>query len=547
VSDRWYKHAIIYCVDVETFADSNDDGIGDFVGLTKRLDYLAALGVTCLWLLPFYPSPNRDNGYDVADYYGVDARYGCLGDFVEFVREARSRGMRVLVDLVVNHTSDQHPWFQAARQDPNSPFRDYYVWSEERPEKLDEGVIFPGVQDRTWSYDEAAGAWYFHRFMPFQPDLNITSEAVRREICKIMGFWLELGVAGFRVDAAPFLVETKGVEHKNIEDPHAYLRVFSEFLSWRQGDAIMLAEANEPPEKMHEYVGDGDKMDMLFNFLLNQYLFLAVHRQETAPLLHGLRMLPELPETFQWAVFLRNHDELSLDKLSEDERQELFAALGPEPTMQIYDRGLRRRLAPMLPDKRRLAMVWSLLFALPGTPVIWYGDEIGMGEDLSLEERNSVRTPMQWTGATNGGFSRAAPERLVRPVIDEGPYGYPQLNVAAQHRDPQSLLNHVERLISTRKQCPEIGWGSWQQIEAGEASVLVLRADWRDGTIITLHNLSDRPCDISLGRHLRKGEELSELLGDRLYDAPGEQGTVALEGYGFRWFRLDGMRHAGEY
>jgi maltose alpha-D-glucosyltransferase/alpha-amylase len=547
MSDRWYKHAIIYCLDVETFAGSNGDGVGDFVGLTKRLDYLAGLGVTCLWLLPFYPSPNRDNGYDVSDYYGVDPRYGSLGDFVEFIREARSRGLRVLVDLVVNHTSDEHPWFQAARQSRDSPFREFYVWSDEQPPDMHEGVVFPGVQERTWTYDETAGAWYFHRFMPFQPDLNITSEAVRREICKIMGFWIELGVSGFRVDAVPFLVETKGVEHKNVEDPHAYLRTFAEFLSWRQGDAIMLAEANEPPEKISEYVGDGDKMDLLFNFLLNQYLFLALHRQQSAPLLQGLDMLPALPDTFQWATFLRNHDELSLDKLSDAERAELFAAFGPEESMQIYGRGLRRRLAPMLSDQRQLQMAWSLLFALPGTPVLWYGDEIGMGEDLRLDERNSVRTPMQWTDAPNAGFSTAAPERLLRPVIDDGPFAYQKVNAAAQQLDPQSLMNHVERLIRTRKQSPEVGWGEWQVLASDLPGVFELRYDWRDGTIITVHNLADRPCRVALDLGSADAEALHELLSDQLYDAPADPGAVMLDSFGYRWFRYDGMRHSGEY
>jgi maltose alpha-D-glucosyltransferase / alpha-amylase len=547
VSDRWYKHAVIYCVDVETFADSNGDGIGDFVGLTKRLDYLAGLGITCLWLLPFYPSPNRDNGYDVADYYAVDGRYGTLGDFVEFMREARGRGLRVIVDLVVNHTSNEHPWFQAARQSPDSPFRNYYVWSEERPPDIHEGVIFPGVQERTWTYDEQAGAWYFHRFMPFQPDLNITSAAVRREICKVMGFWLELGVSGFRVDAAPFLVETKGVEHKDIQDPHAYLRTFSEFLSWRQGDAILLAEANEPADKLPEYVGDGDKMHMLFNFIVNQYLFLALHRQEAAPLRHGLEVLPQMPHIFQWAMFLRNHDELSLDKLTDAEREAVFATFGPEETMQVYERGLRRRLAPMLRDRRQLRMAWSLLFALPGTPVLWYGDEIGMGEDLALTERNSVRTPMQWEDAPNGGFSKAPVEQLVRPVIADGPFGYHTVNAAAQQRDPESLLSHVERLIRTRKQCPEIGWGEWHLLDLGQPSVLALRNDWRDGTIITVHNLADTPCEITLDLGGAPPSQVRELLADRLDEQQVEGGTMTLDGYGYRWFRLDGMRHGGEY
>ncbi|MBV9787334.1 MAG: trehalose synthase, partial [Chloroflexi bacterium] len=329
MSDRWYENAIIYCLDVDTFQDGDDDGVGDFKGLTKRLDYLVGLGITCLWLLPFYPSPNRDNGYDITDYYNVDPRLGTLGDFVEFMREARERGIRVIVDLVVNHTSDQHPWFQAACRDPHSKYRDFYVWSEEKPADAHEGVVFPGQQDSIWTYNKDARAYYFHRFYEHQPDLNISNPAVTEEIRKIMGFWLELGVSGFRVDAAPFLIEMKGIKGADVDDPYLYLKEMHEFLTVRRGDAIMLAEANVAPEEIAKYTGDGDKMDMLFNFLVNQQLFLALARGKAQPLIKSLNALPQIPKWCQWASFLRNHDEIDLGRLSDKERQEVFAQFGP--------------------------------------------------------------------------------------------------------------------------------------------------------------------------------------------------------------------------
>ena len=537
--DLWYKDAVIYSLDVKTFRDSDGDGCGDFRGLGERLDYLSSLGVTCLWLLPFYPSPNRDEGYDVMDYYAVDPRLGTLGDFVEFMHKASERGIRVLIDLVVNHTSDQHPWFQAARRSKDSPYRDYYIWSDTLPENAHEGMVFPGYQDSVWEWDEVAQAYYFHRFYRYQPDLNISNPAVREEICRVMGFWLELGISGFRVDAAPFLVEMKGVAAKPGEDHYDYLREFRDFLNWRRGDAILLAEANVSQDKVCEYFGDDAKVQMLFSFLLNQHLFLALARQEAEPLVRGMRLAPVPPPTGQWANFLRNHDELDLGRLTDDERQEVFRAFAPDPDMQLYERGIRRRLPPMLGgDRRRIEMAYSLLFSLPGTPVLRYGEEIGMGDDLSLPERESVRTVMQWSNEKDGGFSTSEPDRLVHRIINDGPFGCAAgVDVEDQQRDSGSLLHWMERLIRTRKQCPEIGWGDWEILDSGEPGVFVHRCSWSGGTVVALHNLADRPAAVRLDPQEKGHEKLVELLGDQPYKLVGLGEEIDLEPYGYRWFR----------
>jgi maltose alpha-D-glucosyltransferase/alpha-amylase len=543
--DLWYKNAVIYCLDVETFMDADGDGSGDFHGLTDRLDHLEGLGVTCLWLNPFYPSPMRDNGYDITDFYGVHPRLGTLGRFVEFTRAARDRGMRVMVDLVCNHTSVDHPWFRSARSAPDSPHRDWYVWSEKKPEDITEGIIFPGVQDAVWTHDEAAGAWYMHRFYAHQADLNIANPAVRAEILRIMGFWLELGVEGFRIDAVPFLIEYKGLKEEPDRDPLLLLSEMRDFLSWRRAGAVMLAEANVTRDRAPHYFGGrafeaDERMHMLFDFPLNQGLWLGLVRGSAAPLVEALRSRPEtMPVHGQWCVFLRNHDELSLDKLSEEERAEAFAALAPEERMRIYGRGVRRRLAPMLDgDPARLALAHSLLFALPGTPVMWYGDEIGMGEDLSLPERLPVRTPMQWSDEPNGGFSRAGKD-LVRPVVEAGPLGFHETNVAAQRDRPGSLLERVGGMIRCRRGCPEIGWGEWSVIDAPDA-LLALRHDWRGRTVVTLHDLGGAGAEI--GRDALPGDRLVPLLSSADDASRDPDATIRLEPHGYRWFRVDGER-----
>jgi maltose alpha-D-glucosyltransferase/alpha-amylase len=546
--DLWYKTAIIYELDVATFADGNGDGVGDFVGLASRLPYIAGLGATCVWLMPFYPTPNRDDGYDVTDYYSVDPRFGTLGDFVQFTHEAKSHGLRVIVDLVINHTSDQHPWFKSARRSRRSPYRDWYVWSEKRPPNSDKGTVFPGYQETIWSYDRRARAYYYHRFYDFQPDLNVANPAVREELERIMGFWLQLGVDGFRVDAAPFLIEhvdVPGQPKAARREPFIHLQDFRGFTQWRQGDAVLLGEANVPMDQIVEYFGDGDRMHMLFNFHVNQYLWLALVQERVEPLVMAIEALPDLPEVGQWASFLRNHDEIDLSGLTDQERQQVYAACGPEPTMQLYGRGVRRRLATMLGgNERRIELALSLMFSLPGTPVLLYGDELGMGEDLSLPERLSVRVPMQWSGEANGGFSSADCRKLVRPVV-RGPYGYEHVNVIRQQRDPDSILNHVERLIRTYKQCPALGWARPNLIRTDQPSVLAHRSEWRSECVVVLHNLAESPCVVRLKTTVGRGERLVELISDGDY-VPVERldQPLLLEGYGYRWLRVDGARSA---
>jgi maltose alpha-D-glucosyltransferase/alpha-amylase len=540
VSDLWWKNAVVYCLDVETFMDANGDGIGDLRGLTRQVDYLAGLGVTCLWLMPFYPTPNRDDGYDITDFYGVDPRLGTLGDFVEFVHAATERGIRIIVDLVVNHTSRDHPWFQSARSDPDSPYRDWYVWLEEKPE--DEAkVIFPDEEDSNWEWDDEAQRYYLHRFYSSQPDLNIGNPEVVDEIHRIMGFWLELGVSGFRVDAVPYLIEGTAVEEEMPEDPHAILEDMRWFLARRSGQGILLGEVNMDPGDRETFFGDaGDEMTGLFDFIMSGTLFLAAGREEAAPLIEQIRQTPEPPKDCQWFNFLRNHDELNLSRLSDDQRAEIMDRYAPDESMRIFGRGIRRRVATLLDgDQRRIELMTSLLFALPGSPVLWYGDEIGMGDDLGLDGRMSVRTPMQWSDAHNGGFSPAAdPEDLIRPVIDEGPFGYGEVNVASQRRDGGSLLNWHERAIRIRKESPELGFGAVEVLEADDPALLVMRHRWLDRTTITVHNLGPRDVEVTVD-HDPDVERLVEVFGDAEQDTHDGDGTRwKLGPYGYRWLRV---------
>lgn len=539
--DLWYKNAVIYALDIEAFQDSNGDGVGDFEGLTRRLGYLAGLGVTCVWLHPFFTSPRRDDGYDISDYYTIDPRYGTLGDFVEFTHQAQSFGIRVIVDLVVNHTSNEHPWFQAARSDPKSKYRDYYVWSEKRPKDITSGVVFPGYQPTIWSLDRKAKAWYYHRFYDFQPDLNFANPVVREEIRRVMGFWLQLGVSGFRVDAVPFLIELKEPD-KQGEEPkdYGYLEEFRQFLAWRSRDAIVMGEANVALSEIPQYFGDGDRMQMLLNFMANQHLFNSIAQEVASPLIRALESLPKLPPTAQWGTFLRNHDEIDLGRLTTAERKVAFEKFGPDPNMQLYDRGVRRRLAPMLGnDVECIELAYSLLFCLPGTPVLRYGEEIGMGDDLTLPERNSVRTPMQWSEEPNAGFSSAPPNQLLRPVISAGEYGYERVNVESQRRDPNSLLNRVERLIRLRKEHPEFGHGDWNLIDTADPAVFGIRATWQGSTTIALHNFSPKPRKVSLKLPDEEVEHLVDSLrGEKVGILKDGVCEVPLEGRGFRWFRV---------
>ena len=545
VEDLWYKNAVIYSLDVDTFMDANGDGIGDFEGLMRRLDYLQALGVDTIWVAPFYPTPNRDNGYDVSDFYGVDPRHGSGGDFVEFVHHAERCGMKVIIDLVANHTSVDHPWFQEARSDPESRYRSWYIWSEERPDDWNSGMVFPGVQDRTWTYDRKAQAYYYHRFYKHQPDLNMDNPEVRAEIRRLMGYWIQQGVDGFRVDAVPFLIETTSPGDAQGKLRFDYLKEFRRFLEWRARECILLGETNVKPEDVAPYFGEdgGDGTHMMFNFWVNQHLFYALATGDAAPLAQALEDTRDIPATSQWAHFLRNHDELDLGRLSDEQRQTVFERFGPEEEMQLYGRGLRRRLAPMLGDRRQEELAYSLLFALPGTPVIRYGDEIGMGDDLELEERQAVRTPMQWAPEPQAGFSTA--EETVHPVIETGVWGAQRVNVEAQHRDPDSLLNWMVRMIRMRKECPEVGWGEWEVLDTGEAAVLGLRYDWRGNSVLTLHNLCETPVEVSVRPGVEGGDLLVNLLEEEESRAD-EDGvhTLTLEAHRYRWFRVGGLNYA---
>jgi trehalose synthase len=543
-SDVWWKTAVIYCLDVETFLDWDDDGVGDFPGLAQRLDYLSSLGVTCLWLMPFYPSPDRDDGYDIVDFYAVDERLGTLGDLVEVIRTARDRGMRVIADLVVNHTSNKHPWFKAARASRDSKFRDFYVWSDSPPKSAQAEPAFPDQENSVWTYDEKAGQYYLHRFYRYQPDLNVTNPLVRDEIAKIMGFWMQLGLSGFRVDAVPFFLETMGVPDAKsaLPDPHEYFRELRAMLNRRTGDAILLGEVNLSHKDQLEFFGgeNGGELHMQFDFIGMQRLYLSLARSDMTPLVEALLSRPQPQTESQWATFVRNHDELTLDKLSEPERQEVFAAFGPEPEMQVYGRGLIRRLPTMLGgDPRRIRMVYSLLFCLPGTPVLFYGEEIGMGENLSAGDRTAVRTPMQWSSDKNGGFSNAVPSRLPGK-LPEGAYGPEFVNVTDQQRDPDSLLNFIRRLATTYRDCPELGWGTFEVLEQPSAAVLAHRCTWDDGSIVALHNASADPVTVPLTLpDLEPGTVLNDLLQDGIVE-PDEKGRVELPlpAYGYRWLRV---------
>jgi trehalose synthase len=537
-SDLWWKNAVVYCLDVETYSDSDGDGVGDFRGLIDKVDYLAGLGVTCLWLMPFYPTANRDDGYDITDYYAVDPRLGTLGDFVELVRTCTDRGIRVLVDLVVNHTSDEHPWFTESRSSLDNARRDWYVW---RPEPAAEPatVAFPDKETSNWQLDGRTGWYYLHRFYRFQPDLNIASPAVRDEICKIAGFWLALGVSGFRMDAVPFVLELEGIGDHGQGDARGWLPMLRRFISRRNGQAMLLGEVNTAMKDLASYFGpDGEALHMEFAFLLNQSLWLSLARGDAEPLEQLISALPTVPRDNAWATFLRNHDELTLDKLTVSQREEVFKAFAPRADMRIYGHGIRRRTAPMLGgDGPRLRMAWSLMFSLPGTPVIFMGDEIGMGEQRRIPDRYAVRVPMQWTAGRSGGFSSAPAAQLVRP-LPGGAFAPAKVNVEDQRRDPESLLRFVRKLVRTRRETPELGWGRSTLIQTSDPALFAHRCDWEDSTVVAIHNLGARraSAELPLGAGATGAHD---LLADR-EERAGRGGTLAVEldGYAGRWLRV---------
>ncbi|MGW0856955.1 alpha-amylase family protein [Streptomyces sp. NPDC002690] len=546
-SDVWWKNAVVYCLDVETFQDGDGDGVGDFAGLTQRIDHLVRLGVTCVWLMPFYPTMERDDGYDITDFYGVDPRLGTLGDFTEFVRTARDRGIRVIADLVVNHTSDQHPWFLDARSGRGSAHRDWYVWCDTPPEDGPQGVVFPDEEKSVWEYDEATEQYYLHRFYKQQPDLNVANPAVRDEIARIMGFWTELGLSGFRVDAVPFLLETDGQQDADgLPDPHAYLADLRAFLGRRNGEAILLGEVNLPYEDTARFfggaeAGEGDELTLCFDFIGMQRMYLSMAREDAGPLAAALRERPVPPRDARWATFVRNHDELTLDKLDEEERAEVFAAFGPDEDMRLYGRGLRRRLPPMVAgDRRRVELAYSLLFTLPGTPVLFYGEEIGMGENLAAPGRQAVRTPMQWTPDKGGGFTRAEGVTLPNPVV-EGAYGPRRVNVHDQTHDPASPLSRMRTLIERYRDAPELAWGGCEVLDTDDPGVLAHLSSLPEGAVLAVHNFTGGPLTASVEvPGLRGGRLLTDLLGgEGAKAAAGGRIDVELDPYGYRWLRVN--------
>ncbi|MFP5416079.1 MAG: alpha-amylase family protein [Actinomycetes bacterium] len=545
-SDLWWKTAVFYCLDVETFFDSDNDGVGDFDGLSARIDYLAELGVTCLWLMPFYPTAERDDGYDIIDFCAVDPRLGSFGDVVELIRTAKDRGMRVIADLVVNHTSAKHPWFKAARSSKDNPYRDFYVWRDTPPPDTSKQVVFPDQEDSLWELDEKTGEWYLHNFYKHQPDLNVTNPRVQDEIKKVIGFWMQLGLDGFRVDAVPFLIEARGVNAAlaaSYGDPHDFLRRLKAFMGRRRGDAILLGEVNVPYADQIAFFGGrggGDELTMQFDFELMQQMYLALARSDATPIAETLSRRPQVAAHNQFACFVRNHDELTLDQLSDAERAEVFAAFGPDPDMQLFGRGLRRRLPPMLDgDPRRIRMVYSLLFALPGTPVLFYGEEIGMGENLDVAGRLAVRTPMQWTPGVNGGFSQARASRLPAPVT-AGPFAPTHVNVAHQRKDPDSLLAFVSALARRYRESPEVGMGSFEVLTHDAPSVLAHLCAWGEGSTLLVHNLGPQATEITVSLpDFDEGALAYELFSDaHLTVGPRGRLTVPVEGYGHLWWRL---------
>jgi len=541
---QWYKDAIIYEVPVKSFSDGNADGVGDFLGLSEKLDYLQDLGVTCIWLLPFFPSPLKDDGYDIADYRNVHASYGSLDDLKAFMTAAHARRLQVVIELVLNHTSDQHPWFQRARlAPPNSPERDYYVWSDTDQRYAAARTIFVDTERSNWAWDPVAQAYYWHRFFQHQPDLNYDNPAVVKEMLEILDFWLELGVDGFRLDAVPYLVEREGTNCENLPETHAIIKTVRQHIEATAIGRMLLAEANQWPADVRAYFGDSDECHMAYHFPLMPRIFMALHLEDRQPIVEIMEQTPTIPADCQWALFLRNHDELTLEMVTEYERDYMYLAYSADPQARL-NVGIRRRLAPLVGnDRRRIELLTGLLFSFPGTPVIYYGDEIGMGDNLYLGDRNGVRTPMQWTGDRNGGFSRADPARLYSPIVVDPVYGYQAVSVEAQESDTASLLYWMRNMIRLRKQFKVFGRGTMEFLRPTNQKVLGYIRRYRDDVILCAVNLSRTVQPVELDLSAFAGLVPVEMLGYTEFPSIGTAPYfLTLGPYGFYWFELQHSR-----
>jgi maltose alpha-D-glucosyltransferase / alpha-amylase len=532
----WYKEAVFYEVYIRAFYDSNSDGHGDLKGLTQKLDYLQELGVNCIWLLPIYPSPLKDDGYDISDYYGVLSTYGTLDDFKELLEAAHARGIRVIMDLVLNHTSDQHPWFQASRTDRNSPYRDYYVWSDTDQKYKEARIIFVDTEPSNWTWDEKAGQYYWHRFYASQPDLNYDNPKVQDEMFKIAGFWLDLGVDGFRADAVPYLFEREGTNCENLPETHAYLKNLRAFIDKHYPGRVLLCEANQWPEDVRPYFGDGDEFQMAFHFPIMPRVFMALKKGYGDDMVDILRRTPPIPENCQWCIFLRNHDELTLEMVTEGERQWMWEQYAPEPRTRL-NLGIRRRLVPLLDnDRRKIELAHSLLFTLPGSPILYYGDEIGMGDNIWLPDRNGVRTPMQWNAARGAGFSAAPSQSLYSSAIDDDIYDTVRVNVQSQRQDPNSLWNTIRGMIATRKQHPAFGRGEFEWIDFENNRIAAFQRTFEGKMILAIHNLSDSEQGIVL-KTKESVKSLTDLLSQEVFTSKKEDIEIDLAPYQYLWLK----------
>jgi maltose alpha-D-glucosyltransferase / alpha-amylase len=543
VDPQWYKRAVFYEVLVRGFADSNGDGTGDLKGLVSKLDYLQWLGIDCIWLLPIFQSPLRDGGYDISDYFTILPEFGDLGDFVQLVEEAHKRGMRVIADLVMNHTSDQHPWFQASRSDPTGPYGDYYVWSDTDTRYRDARIIFVDTEKSNWTFDPVRGAYYWHRFFGHQPDLNFENPAVQDTMIGTLRFWLELGIDGFRLDAVPYLFEEEGTNCENLPRTHEYLKRIRKEIDADYPDRVLLAEANQWPADVVEYFGEGDECHMAFHFPLMPRIFMSVRREQRYPISEILSQTPQIPDGCQWGIFLRNHDELTLEMVTDEERDYMYSEYAGDPRMKA-NIGIRRRLAPLLENSRdQMELFTALLLSLPGSPVLYYGDEIGMGDNIWLGDRDGVRTPMQWTPDRNAGFSTCDPGRLYLPVIMDPIYGYQGLNVEAQMRTSTSLLHWTRRMIETRKRHPTFGVGTFTELGASNPSILAFVREFGDDRVLCVNNLSRFPQPVELDLRRYADVVPVEMLGGMHFPKVGELPyLLTLPGHGFYWFTLPAKR-----